>query len=113
MARPRKKPSDRRSETVRFTVTPAEHAAIQEAAAQARQSVSSYARTMVLTGRVVVRQTRKLDHESFIQLRRLGVNLHQLLRVANASGEVPKALNPLCLTIEKFVKRHLADGDDR
>ena len=113
MARPRKKPSERRSEMVRFTVTPAENIAIQDAAAEARQSVSSYARAMVLNGQVVIRQTRKLDHDTFVQLRRLGVNLHQLLRIAKTEGEVPKALNPLCVTIEKFVKRQLADDDDR
>ena len=84
MARPRKEPDDRRSETLAIRLTVAERIRVEQAAFAAGLSASEYARSLVLAGRVVVRQNRALDHAAFDELRRIGVNLNQLTRLAGA-----------------------------
>ena len=110
MARPRKAAKDRRSEIVRFAVRPDELVRIHKAAARSGRTASAYARAMALSGRVVIHQTRALPPEIFDQLRRIGVNLNQLARLANRKGDLPPGLGRLCATIELFIVQHISHG---
>ncbi len=110
MARPRKPAHELHSETVRFTVRPAEYVRIQQRAAAAGESLSDYARSMVLTGRVVVEQTRALDHAALDQLRRIGVNLNQAVHKLHATGRVPPELASAAATVERILLRIIDDG---
>lgn len=111
MARPRKPTHDLRSETVRFTVRPSEYLRIQHGAAAAGESVSDYARDMVLKGRVVVSQApRKLDHAAFDQLRRIGVNLNQAVHKLHATGRMPPELARAAAAIERILLETIGDG---
>lgn len=110
MARPRKPAHDLSSEVIRFTVRPAEYLRIQHAAAAAGTTLSQYARSMVLKGRIVVKQTRGLDHEAFEQIRRIGVNLNQAVKVLNATGRMPPELPRAAATVEKFIIEMIDDG---
>ena len=112
MARPRKAVTERRSEIIRFTATPAESIRIHKAAARAGATLSRYARTMVLEGRIVVHQTRTLNPAVIDQLRRIGINLNQLARVAHREGRVPRELAKLCATLELFLMQHITDGSE-
>ena len=110
MARPRKAAEDRRSEIVRFTVRPDELVRIHKAAARSGRTLSAYARAMALSGRVVMQQSRSLSPDDFDELRRIGVNLNQLARVANRKGDLPPGLARLCATIELFIAQHIGHG---
>lgn len=107
MARPRKDDDHRRTETVAFRVTPAERMQLENAAIAAGLSASEYARGQALKGRVVVQQSRTLDHAAFDELRRVGVNLNQLARIANQAGRVPRELARACAALERILVREL------
>ncbi len=109
MARPRKPAHELRSETVKFTVKPSEYLRIQQAAAAAGESLSDYARSMILKGRVVVQQTRAVDHAVFDQVRRIGVNLNQAVRKLHATGRLPPELARAAATIERLLTKIMAD----
>lgn len=109
MVRPRKPAHELRSETVKFTVKPSEYLRIQQAAAAAGKSLSDYARSMILKGRVVVQQTRAVDHAVFDQVRRIGVNLNQAVRKLHTTGRLPPELARAAATIERLLTKIMAD----
>lgn len=110
MARPRKPAHELRSEMIRFTVRPAEYVRIQQNAAAAGESVSDYTRSMVLKGRLVVQQTRALDHAAYDQIRRLGVNLNQAVHKLHATGRIPPELLSSAAAIERILVKVIEDG---
>lgn len=110
MARPRKDPAEQRTETLGIRLTPAERLQLDQAASAAGLTPSEYARRLALQGRVAIRQSRALDPAVFEELRRIGVNLNQLARVANSSGQVPAGLAAACEAVERVLVREL-DGD--
>lgn len=95
---------------VRFTVRPSEYLRIIEGADRAGTSVSSYARDMVLGGRVIVRRGRSLDYESFEQLRRIGVNLNQAVKLYHATGKPPAELAAAAERIDELLAELFGDG---
>jgi hypothetical protein len=107
MPRPKKNDDDRRTETLAFRLTPAERLRIEQAAVAAGLSASEYARELTLTGRVVMQQRLALDPAAFDQLRRIGVNLNQLARLANQTKHVPAELTRACAAVEQFILRQL------
>ncbi|MEH6575657.1 MAG: hypothetical protein V7731_01140 [Amphritea sp.] len=111
MARPRKSADDRMETSIHFAVSYAQRLQAEQLAKNAGLSLSEYARRQVLDGQVVVLQTRKLDRETLYQLRKLGVNLHQLLRQTNTTGTTPPELSSLCSLIEDFVLRQVFEDD--
>ena len=110
MARPRKEPDERRSETLAIRMSAAERIRVEQAALAAGLNASEYARSLVLAGRVVVRQNRALDHAAFDELRRIGVNLNQLTRLAHQRGQFPAGLSDVFATLDRILIREL-DGD--
>jgi hypothetical protein len=113
MPRPKKNDDDRRTETLAFRLTPAERLRIEQAAVAAGRSASEYARELTLTGRVVMQQRLALDPASFDQLRRIGVNLNQLARLANQTKRLPPELGRTCAAVEQFLARALDSGSLR
>ena len=73
-------------------------------------SASEYARALVLAGRVVVRQNRTLDHAVFDELRRIGVNLNQLTRLAHQRQQFPAGLTEVFAALERILARELESG---
>jgi hypothetical protein len=109
MTRPKKDPATRRTEQVNLRLTRTEHLKLEEAAYTAGIALSEYIRVQALKGRVVVQQKQSLDHAAFDQLRRIGVNLNQLTRLANQTGQMPPDLARTAATLEDFLIRHI-DG---
>ena len=68
-------------------LTVAEKARVREAARRGGLSISEYVRRRTL-GRPV---TSRVDADAERQLRRIGVNLNQLARIANAAGQVERS----------------------
>lgn len=100
MARPKKnvaEKQDSRFPTVRCTK--GELASLKTRAAQAGMTMSEYVRTMALNGKVTVKQN-KYDFELVDQLRRVGVNINQQTKIANATGELPPGLRSLWRRLE-------------
>lgn len=111
MARPRKEPLDRRAALLACRLTPAERLAVEQAAMRAGLSASAYLRRLLLTGKVVIRENRSLDHAAYDQLRRIGVNLNQLARVANRTGQIVPQLDEALAAVTRFIARELGGGD--
>lgn len=107
MARPKKQPAERRTVSLSCRVTPLERLRIDAAAAQAGLSPSEYIRRQALTGRVSVQEKRTLDPAVFNQIRRIGVNLNQLTRLAHKEGKVPPELRRVAAEIERVIVRSL------
>lgn len=110
MGRPKKQPADRRTISLSCRLTEAERLVIEQAATRAGMSASDYVRKQLLSGKVIVRETRRLDHAAFDQLRRIGVNLNQLTRIANRTGKIPYEIAKLSAAIERLIVRELAPG---
>ncbi|MCV0381727.1 plasmid mobilization relaxosome protein MobC [Nitratireductor sp.] len=110
MARPKKQPADRRTISLSCRLTEAERLIIEQAAIRAGLSASDYVRKQLLTGKVIVRENRSLDHAAYDQLRRIGVNLNQLTRIANRTGNLPRELASLTAEIERLIVREIAPG---
>jgi hypothetical protein len=107
MGRPKKQPEERRTISLSCRVTAVERLRIETAADHAGLSASEYLRRQALTGRVVVRERRVIDHATFDQLRRIGVNLNQLTRLAHQAGEIPAELSRAAAIVERFIVRAL------
>jgi len=103
MARPPKGRDDQLSEMLRCRVRPAEYLRIRQAADGAGLSVSEYARSMVLTGQVTIRQLGTLDAELVDQLRRIGINLNQAVHRLHATGEIPPELASAAAAVEAYI----------
>ena len=82
--RPKKTASEVRRFQVHVFLTAAEKARVQGLAGAGGLSVSEFARRRMLSRPVVPR----VDADAERQLRRIGVNLNQLARAANAAGQV-------------------------
>jgi hypothetical protein len=83
---------------------------VEQAAQEAGLTPSEYARDLVLTGRVVVQRNRTLDHAVFDELRRIGVNLNQLTRLAHQRGEFPAGLEEVFATLDRLLVAELDGG---
>lgn len=111
MARPKKERGALRAGRIAFRLTEAENMQIEEAARKAEMTPSEYARMQALEGRVIVSQNRTLDAAVFDELRRIGVNLNQLTRLAHVKENMPPELPRLCEQLERFLSREI-DGYD-
>lgn len=84
MGRPKKPTGAKRSVAVGVKFTPDEHARlVAEAERIGAPSLADMVRQRALTGRVVVKQSAELAAPDRIELNRLGVNLHQLVKHLN------------------------------
>lgn len=87
MGRPKKPTESKRSVAVAVKFTADERARlIEEAERIGAASLSDMIRQRALTGRVVVQQQAALAAPDRVELNRVGVNLHQLIRHLNFEG---------------------------
>ena len=103
MARPPKGRDDQLSEMLRCRLRPAEYLRIRQAAQKADMSVSDFARRMLLSGQVTIRQMQSLDPEAFDQLRRIGINLNQAVHKLHATGRIPPELARAAAIVERYI----------
>jgi len=85
-------------------VTAAELAHVQEQAARAGLSLTDYCRRVVLRHHVAPAIT-DTDEAALADLNRIGVNLNQLARRANASGKIPPHLAEVLAEVRAAVER--------
>jgi hypothetical protein len=68
-------------------------------------------RRVALSGRMTVQQARALDWPAFDQIRQIGVNLNQAMRLANTTGSVPPELLTAAAAVERFIAREIERHD--
>ena len=113
MARPRKEPTEQKDIVMSFRVSVDERLRIEEKATNSHVSTSDYLRDQALHGKVVVSQQTSLDPALFSELRRMGVNLNQLTRLAHTKQAIPAQVKRLCETIEAILANEvLRDGSE-
>ena len=113
MARPRKEDTARRSAQIGVRYTEDELDQLAQAAARAGLPVAASIRQLSLSGRVVVPERRSLDWPAFDELRRIGVNLNQAVRVANTQRFIPPELIRAAAAVEAFLSREIgSDGPE-
>lgn len=110
MARPRKATADRHSETVCFTIRQVDLVTVRQRAAAAGLSLSAYIRTLLLNRKLAVPSPRALDHDTYDQLRRIGVNLNQAVHRLHVTGRPSAALISAADAVERFITEHLDHG---
>ena len=85
--RPALPEAERRTRTIGVRVTDAEYDELRANAELVSSTLSEYGRAALLGFRV----RAKADDEAIHKLNRIGVNLNQLTRVANATGRIREA----------------------
>jgi hypothetical protein len=86
VARPQKHPDDRASAAFRIRLTSDERTLLDEKAAAAGVTLSQLIRSAVLGYRL---PSPPIVREAMSELHRVGVNLNQLTRLANTTGDMP------------------------
>jgi hypothetical protein len=87
MARPKKDPKETRPYRVMFRLTAAEMKRLQRYAKAVGMEPNEYAREKTVRGEVRVREVRELPFAVVHELGRIGVNMNQLARRWNMTGE--------------------------
>ena len=88
------KPTDKRdAKTIGVRVNAAELTALEDRAKAARLTLPEYLRHMGLKGKITVRQTRQIPAAVMRELNKQGVNLNQLVKLAN-EGRFDPTLTP-------------------
>lgn len=110
MARPKKKPGNKFTKQLPpVRCTESEYAAIQAHAAQANMTITEFIRQMSLKGKVTVKESR-YDFALIDQFRRIGININQQTRIANATGEFPPELRRLWRMLDSLLDEIISTG---
>lgn len=108
--RPRKAEDERRDVALPpIRVTAAEAAHVEDKAAAAGLSLSDYIRRRALGGRIVARQTAT-DDRAIFELNRVGVNLAQIVKRLNMTGDVAEDARDVLAEVRRTVEKVARDG---
>jgi type II secretory pathway component PulJ len=114
MSRPRKPEADQLTERLVFRHTEADAARLAELSRQTRMSASDLMRHLLRRGRVEVRQPSHLPIETIKELNRTGVNLNQIARRLNATGQlVPGELSRTLARLNAILHEAQGLGSER
>ena len=85
-------------------VSEAELCQVYALAKKAGLPVTTYIREQVLNGQIVINEAPQIiDHATFMELKRIGVNLNQAMRKFNQTGEAPVTMEVIALRVGKFL----------
>lgn len=104
MARPAKHPDDRATSAFRIRLTAVEREQIEAKAAAAGVSLSQLIRSAVLRYRM---PAPPIVREAMAELHHIGVNLNQIARHANATGELRADLDTALAEVTRAMGRIL------
>lgn len=109
MVPPRAKKETTRSRRLVVRVSEEEHSRIHANAKSARLRLSEYLRRIALEGQIVVRQQTAYGASLVFQLKRIGVNLNQLMPYVHEEGKVPPEMRSLWTKIEALLDKVLRE----
>src|ERR1700710_2261713 len=113
MGRPKINGDRKRSEKITFRVTVKEQLQIEKAADLCGQATGNFIRYKLFKGRFPEPKISKVDLNTYLELKKIGVNVNQLAKQVNA-GKVPIAilaiLDKLMLYQEKIIRLLLNDS---
>jgi hypothetical protein len=109
MPRPKKDTADRRTEVVNIRYTKAQRLALESQAIAAGLSTSEFVRRMSLEGKVIIVQSRRLHHDVFVELKRIGNNINQLAHKFNQSGNPSPRIEHTREILEQILLREFDD----
>lgn len=104
MARPKKKDRERREKTIRARVTDAEKNYCIEQADLAGLDETEYVRRRVL-GHKIILPPSKADAVLLMELNRIGVNLNQLTKQANAGKDMPYSIHSVITQLQTVLEK--------
>lgn len=112
MARPKVTPSEKRSVKITFRVTEKQQQKLLLLAKACGTTPGDLVRTKLFRGHFPATSLPKIDEDTYIELKKIGVNLNQLTKHAN-SGRLPigidKTLAALLRQEEKIIRLLLRD----
>lgn len=110
MARPRKDPQEKRVHVMRLRLTDAELQRLKNEACRVNMSPYAYARIKMIGQEAKLRQVFELPPDLVFEVGRCGVNLNQIARRLNMSGEYePEQLAFACERLEELINIVLSD----
>jgi len=105
MARPKVSPSEKRSLKITFRVTEKQRQQLLALADSCGTKPGDLVRIKIFKGHFPTTRLAKIDENTYIELRKIGVNLNQLTRHAN-SGKYPFGIDKILVVLlrqeEKF-----------
>lgn len=106
MARPKKQPAEARTEWLPpMRVTTAERVHAEGLAAALSLSLSDYGRRRILGHRIPLPPSSNIDTAALLELNRIGVNLNQLAKRVNATGEASPQLSAVLAEVQAVVTK--------
>ena len=105
MARPKKKPDDKRTARLpALRMTPQELELTKQAAANLGLPVTTFARDMILNGQVITGEGEGvIDPTVILELQRIGNNLNQAVKKFHQTGKPPAQLEAVALRVNRFL----------
>lgn len=106
IGRPRKAQGEARDDRLpRLRVTTAERATVEAAAAMAGLELSEFCRRAILGQRIAAAPARLAQAQLLAEINRIGVNLNQLTRAANAGRPMPSSVAEAAAEVRVMVAR--------
>jgi hypothetical protein len=114
MARPRKADNAKKTYRLIIRLNADERKTVETVAKIKGLKAYAYGRLKLLDGRVQKTIIAEIDHAVYLELKKIGVNLNQLTRIAN-SGRLPFGIRELLLKLAEqqqlIIKILLRDRD--
>lgn len=104
--RPRKAAGAARDDRLpRLRVTADERATVEAAAASAALELSEFCRRAIFGQRITAAPARLAQAQLLAEINRIGVNLNQLARAANAGRPMPASVDAAMIEVRAVVER--------
>jgi len=101
----RRSAAPKKSRSIIFRLTEAEHALLSEEASKIGLTANELARSFARTpkGRISVKMHAQSDPAFIAELKRIGNNLNQLAKHANLYGDLPPQLEATCQEVRAII----------
>lgn len=87
--------------------TPLDKEAVKQRAKEAGLSMSEYIRRQAVNGKVTIKQTNQLSPDLMMELRKIGVNLNQLVKAFHQENVISIELNAVYKKLQQIFDNNL------
>jgi hypothetical protein len=103
MARPRKATENKKTYRLIVWLNPEERKLVERAAKTVGLKAYSFGRLKILDGRIPKPVLSEIDLATYLELKKIGVNINQLARVGN-SGRFPVGINMMLSKLSEHLE---------